>query len=261
MSEHLFDPPVPELSQNQNKRSTRLVWLSLTIAIIALIVSISSRGGDVQETHSLFDAPSDLEQTILEVKQSLVTVECADSIGSGWVTELDRSVLTDPEEIKIVEEFPSSVITNYHVVKDCIADNSLNQTVLIGATGLRKEFVIWNWDEDNDLALLVVNAKLRPLKDSTEVPKGGWWSMAIGSPWEFNSSVSIGNIVSLAKDATDFDIITTSVLNPGNSGGPLVNSRGEVMGTNTWRINDADLGLYNISVGIDAICVLLVDCD
>ena len=147
----------------------------------------------------------------------------------------------------------------FHVVEDCIKDETLSMSAVLGATGLERDYVIWDWNEENDLALVVVKAKLEPLVEATEAPQGGWWTMAIGSPWKFNSSVSIGNLISEDNAITKFDLITSSLLNPGNSGGPLINSRGEVIGTNTWGMNDPEEGFYNVATSTDAICEL-VDC-
>lgn len=234
--------------------------VALMASLCALLLSFLISGDRNVGGESLFAAPKDIERLINEVKQSLVTVECGPYVGSGWVTALDWTGVTDPEAKALVDAYPSAVVTNHHVVEDCLSDSNLTRTVVPGATGLRRKFEVWNWDEKNDLALILVDAELRPLAEATEEPRGGWWAMAIGSPWEFNSSVSIGNVVSTATDATEYDIISSAMLNPGNSGGPLVNSRGEVMGTNTWGVNDREVGLFYISVGNRAICELLVDC-
>ena len=255
--------PPPVAGTNWVKRHIALILgtLAVVLSVASLSVSLTERQKQNGATQSLYSAPADLEQLILRVKQSLVTVECGDGIGSGWVTNLDWSGITETKLRAIIEQYPSSVITNHHVIEDCINDPNLNQSVLLGATGLRRQYTIWNWDSDNDLALILVDAELKPVVEASETPRGGWWTMAIGSPWEFNSSVSIGNVISTATESTKSDIISSAMLNPGNSGGPLVNSRGEVIGTNTWRVNDKVYGLYYISVGNRAICDLLVECD
>lgn len=244
--------------ENVNARS----WAGLVIAVIALIAAIQGTNEAKPVTtpsQSFFDAPLDLEQTIANTKQSLVTLKCGDFLGSGWVIEIDWSILKNPDEIALIEEYPSAVITNHHVLEDCINDTSLPVSAVIGATGLERDYVIWNWNEENDLALVVVKSKLKPLTEATDTPAPGWWTMAIGSPWQFNSSVSIGNLISSDTSITNYDLITTSLLNPGNSGGPLINSRGEVIGTNTWGMNDSELGFYNIATSTSALCELL-DC-
>lgn len=237
-------------------------WAGLIIAIIALITASQ----DIQEARpvtpaaqSYFDAPLDLEQTISNTKQSLVTLKCGDFLGSGWAIDIDLSSLKNPVGIDLVAEYPSAAVTNHHVLEECIYDPSLPHSAVIGATGLERDYVILDWNKEIDLALVLVDSKLKPLMQASESPAPGWWTMAIGSPWQFNSSVSIGNLISSATSITNYDLITTSLLNPGNSGGPLINSRGEVIGTNTWGMNDSVLGFYNIATSISALCELL-DC-
>ena len=235
-------------------------WIALVLSILALIGLIQQSDSvetTAPETQSFYSAPSNLELVIAETKKSLVTLICGNGLGSGWVTDLDWSSVTNPEDIAIIKEYPSSVITNHHVVEDCIKDETLSMSAVLGATGLERDYVIWDWNEENDLALVVVKAKLEPLVEATEAPQGGWWTMAIGSPWKFNSSVSIGNLISDDTSITNYDLITSSLLNPGNSGGPLINSRGEVIGTNTWGVNSPERGFYNIATSTEAICELI----
>ena len=169
---------------------------------------------------------------------------------------MDTSSITKSDEVQLINEYPSWVVTNHHVVEECINDESLPFSAVLGANELERDAELWRWDESNDIALLFVKAKLKPLTLTTETPKAGWWTMAIGSPWQLNSSVSIGNLVSEDNSVTDYDLITTSLLNPGNSGGPLINSRGEVIGTNTWSVNESG-SFYHIATSVDILCVLL----
>lgn len=235
-------------------------WIALVLSILALIGLTQVTGTAIfgfSQEQSFYADPNDLEQVIAETKQSLVTVLCGDVLGSGWVMDLELKSTADSDDVALSKEFPSWVVTNYHVVEDCINDDSLPKSAVLGANKLERDIKIWNWNEENDIALIVVKAKLKPLELATETPKGGWWTMAIGSPWEFNSSVSIGNLISADNSITKYDLITTSLLNPGNSGGPLINSRGEVIGTNTWGVNDADAGFYNVATSTDAVCLLI----
>lgn len=209
-----------------------------------------------------FAAPPDLSALLEQVKQSLVTVICGDSIGSGFGYDLDFSNQQNDYWKSIVAENPNAIITNHHVIEECIDNESLQTNLVAGSQNTKREYYIFSYDVENDIALLVTNWKAQPLFNTAETPEPGWWVMAVGSPWELNSSVTLGNVVSFAKEFTDYDIITTTQLNPGNSGGPLINSRGEVVGINTWGVNDKESGLFFYSsTSILAVCEELVACD
>ena len=110
-----------EVRTNWVKRRIALILgaLAVVLSIASLSVSLTEKQKQNSATQSLYSAPADLEQLILRVKQSLVTVECGDGIGSGWVTSLDWSGVTEASSRAIIEQYPSSVITNHHVIEDC----------------------------------------------------------------------------------------------------------------------------------------------
>jgi Do/DeqQ family serine protease len=98
-------------------------------------------------------------------------------------------------------------------------------------------------DPRKDLALISFTASesdipVATLGDSDELQVGDW-VLAVGSPFGFQSTVTAGIVSALerrggpAGNISDF-IQTDAAINRGNSGGPLVNLRGEVVGINTW---------------------------
>ena len=79
--------------------------------------------------------------------------------------------------------------------------------------------------------------------------------MALGSPFGLEKSVSTGNVMNITPGGY---VISTAPVNPGNSGGPLVNSFGQVLGTNTAFLRGYQS--INIASDVDLLCRKLVDC-
>ena len=204
---------------------------------------------------SLFDPPENLGDLLTMVRASTVTIGCKDTQGSGWVMDLGSpDADAGAEAIELDREFPTEVITNHHVIKDCI---NTPRKVTANAGGATYDAVLYSYDEENDLALVSIKQDVPPLELSDK-PEPGWWAVAVGTPYGLEGSVSIGNVMNL--DGTD--IIATTPLNSGNSGGPIVNSRGEVMGTNTWVLTGEDSPQdWNVAVAHTALCISLVACD
>ena len=135
------------------------------------------------------------------------------------------------------------VLTNAHVV------GGARHVHLTDTEGRTTEARLLGIDPDTDLALLRADAArslpFASLGDSKRLRRGHL-AIAIGNPLGFESTVTAGVISALGRSlrATSGRMIedviqTDAALNPGNSGGPLVSSRGEVIGINTAVIMGA----------------------
>jgi hypothetical protein len=225
--------------------------IGLLAALFASNMQINRLSEELDRT-DYFHAPPNLSQLITNVQKSTMVVTCGNSQGSGWVISLGEVIDTADAETKQIDKmYPGSVITNYHVIADCVGDRRAVTT----SNGSRQyEAILFSTDEENDLAIVSTKLVL-PALEISKSPSPGWWSMALGSPFGLEKSISIGNIMNVLEK----QIVSTAPINPGNSGGPLVNSFGQVMGTNTWKLRDADG--FNVAKSVSLLCVELVVCD
>lgn len=139
------------------------------------------------------------------------------------------------------------VVTNKHVVQDEQAEYTV-----VTNDGTQYEAEIIDVDPVQDIAILEIDGQdLKPLKlGDSESIKLGQTAIAIGnSLGEFRNTVSVGVVSGLARDITaaglgfveriEGVIQTDAAINQGNSGGPLLNLKGEVIGMNTAVAQDA----------------------
>ncbi|MFI0843481.1 DegQ family serine endoprotease [Mesorhizobium sp. IMUNJ 23232] len=145
------------------------------------------------------------------------------SLGSGFVVDAEQGI----------------VVTNNHVIADAdeievnFSDGSKLKAELVGT------------DTKTDIAVLKVDPKLKKLTavkfGDSNVMRIGDWVMAIGNPFGLGGTVTVGIISARNRDinAGPYDdfIQTDAAINRGNSGGPLFNMEGEVIGINTAIIS------------------------
>ncbi len=128
------------------------------------------------------------------------------------------------------------IITNHHVIE--------NSSEVIITTNDNKEYeaIIVGSDEVTDVAVLKIDSNEKfeyILFGDSENSQIGEWVLAVGNPYNLNSTVTAGIISSKSRDLNEYDQInqsfiqTDAAVNVGNSGGALVNINGELIGINT----------------------------
>ena len=150
------------------------------------------------------------------------------------------------------------VLTNWHVIDKAIEVRCLT------SDGQAFDAKVVGSDKDTDLALLKLDVpqdeevQCAAFGDSDALVEGDF-VMAMGAPWGMNRSVSIG-IVSCTKrflpEASAYShwLQTDSAISPGNSGGPLVNTDGEIIGINSRGMTfGGDMGFAIPTTTIDIV--------
>ena len=190
-------------------------YKAIALSVIsAILVSIPSFGKitAVSAAPNGFDPE---EKITMEVYRSanpaVVTIKTTNSTGSGS--------LISPEGL---------VITNEHVIRDAKNGN----VRIINHDGKTYNGQVLTVDRKNDLALVRILSSDRfptlAFADRNNILVGQK-VFAIGSPFGLSGTLTTGI---LSRVAINGDLQTDARLNPGNSGGPLLNSRGEIIGVN-----------------------------
>lgn len=204
----------------------------------------------IQPQPDLFSGPADLGAFIRSVTASTVVITCLppesefEDLGTGF--PVDLAPLTASPSANVF------LVTNQHVIEGCEGPGELSITA--GRDTLTGSVI--SYDSELDLALVEpIIAGMPPLA-MTPQASTGQWILAAGAPLGVANSASFGAITNVVKQ--DMLITFDAVIGPGNSGGPLVNSRGEVVGVVTAVWEEATgIGL---AVPIEGLCVRLLDC-
>lgn len=222
------------------------IAIPLLLLIIAQYFYFENKLEKAQQQAVTFSVPSqEATQNVLQLpefsklaeqaKQSVVSIEVssnesrrnADGMGSGFVISEDGYLLTNNH----VTEGARKIVVN-------LADGSEHDAELVGS------------DPETDLSLLKIDVDgLMPFKfGSVEKTPVGSWVVAIGAPFGFEQTVTAGIISAKGRSVGEQYVpyIQTDVaINVGNSGGPLINMDGKVIG-----INSKIISTYGGSLGL-----------
>lgn len=201
-------------------------------------VKVTQKAKGPQQPSSIFDLLFGFAQT---PKDQV-------GLGSGVIIKSEGYIVTN-----------NHVIAGADVIEVTLSDNRVYQATLVGA------------DPATDLALLKIDAG-RPL---SAIPIGnsddlrlGEWVLAIGSPYDLRSTITAGIISAKGRSFPNYDgqyrvesfIQTDAAVNPGNSGGALVNAVGELVGINTSIISQTGAYAgYSFAVPVNIVSKIAED--
>ncbi len=229
--------------------------------MLALMLLMASLARGEEPSPSPFIAVSDA------VRPAVVNIRCtrsvnAEGVGTGPLQEMYRQFFPDEQGQGGRYEMPSTgsgfvvdqageILTNHHVIDGA-------EAIFVRFSGEKREYraELVGTDPNTDLALLRIDPAGRQLPrlgfaDSDQVAVGSW-AVAVGNPFgNLESTLTVGVVSAkgrgdlviggLTPRYQDF-IQTDAAINFGNSGGPLVDVRGRVIGVNT-AINQAGQGI------------------
>lgn len=181
------------------------------------------------------------EQAARVVTPAVVNINTVFGAGEFSLTPMDLNFdpLARPSGSGVIISDDGYIVTNQHVIEDAtgievvLNDNQRYFAKVIGQ------------DPSTDLALLKIKARNLPFlrygNSDTVVP--GEWVLAVGNPFDLNSTVTAGIVsakarnIGILRDKNNLQvesfIQTDAAVNPGNSGGALVNLKGELIGINS----------------------------
>ncbi|MFH1802145.1 MAG: trypsin-like peptidase domain-containing protein [archaeon] len=183
---------------------------------------IRQQEGFDEELKLLKSAQEDFSGIVEDVVRSVVTIRTDSSIGTGFVVNPN-----------------GYIVTNYHVIRD--SEESI-QVVTYDRETLQATLI--GMDETRDIALLWVPGDYNALElaDKSEIQVGKK-VIAIGNPLGLSFTVTEGIISGIDRVGPSglAEYVQTDVsLNPGNSGGPLIDTQGKAVGINNFKIGGAE---------------------
>jgi len=221
LSYNRVESDITELKQDTQSKLNELTENAL--ATKSDINSLSVELGSIDEEFTLLKASTsaDFSGIIEDSIKSVVTIVTDISQGTGFIITSD-----------------GYIVTNYHVVQNAKAagvytyDGKNNKVDLIG------------YNSDFDIALLKIEGNYNQLElSNSDNIQVGEKVIAIGNPLGLQFSVSEGIVSAVHRigpNGLNAYIQTDAALNPGNSGGPLINKQGEVIGINNFKIGDGE---------------------
>src|SRR5208337_4267774 len=230
--------PVPD-SASDTFSSRHYCCRKMSYVVGCVSTKVRSRAGRVRTLLLillLVAVPPCVAQTAGSLSPENIYSKCNESVVTILTFDSNRAPLGEGSGFIIGK---NRVVTNYHVAGGSssasvvFSDGSIAPVTAVIAGSGPKDLVILEAATGNRAALVLGNELQL---------KVGETIYAIGTPAGLTSSLSSGLVSAFREDQGEFLIQITAAIAPGSSGGPLLNSRGQVVGVTTSRLKDGSFG-------------------
>jgi putative serine protease PepD len=225
----------------RNERSTATSSRELTERVHALQVAIDASAARVAALTRKPDATAVAQETL----RSVFTVDTTTDLGTAWVI---RSASTG-----------SDLITNYHVIGDDYEQGIRSVRLSRGDESFPA--TITDVDASADLAVIHSTQRFPSLHTSTDTPAIGETVFAVGSPLGLDGTVSAGIVSATDRVEDGRRLIQFSApISPGNSGGPVVQSDGAVIGVSELKVVASGAEGLSFAIPTSTVCATFTVC-
>lgn len=203
--------------------------------------------------NNLYQQPGNFEKFRDFVVSATFEIGCDDTWpGTGWGLEMEGK---------------SFVVTAAHVIEDCLEPSQIRART---SDGLEIDLMLVASELEfgdgipggvSDIALLSAEDSFPTLKFQLQNVELGQWVASYGYPVDSLGrelkNLTLGTVTAIDSEGL---VVTDAAVNPGNSGGPLVNSKGEVLGTVFARISDSSSENIAYAQGLRLHCNVVFKC-
>jgi putative serine protease PepD len=204
-------------------------------AQVAATNALSHRVGDLESKSPDVVAVAKL------VRASVFTIDTPDGLGSGWVVSSAGG--------------SSVIVTDYHVVQS-VWTGTKAHTVQVKQEGKSLTGTITKVDMGDDLAVVTVKQSLTALARATTEPAIGDAVVVVGSPLGLSGTVATGIVSSFRAGLIQF----SAPISPGDSGGPVVNQQGLVIGVAESKLVGSGVEGLSFAIPITTVCSTVATC-
>jgi serine protease Do len=272
--------PQPIVQAAPDRRLFRLLWI---LIVLCLALVLPRLAGEVQyaitrgqlraraeaaaaeldkldkntELVRLADTSKAFRLVAQRIEPSVVHIDTSQEVRLGRAASNDEWGFQFPQQGHferqgqgsgvVVDAENGYVVTNYHVIQNA---SRVQVHLSDGRTILAKDIDVVGYDVLTDLAVLRMRADQLTAAtwgDSRELEVGDW-VLAVGNPYGLDRTVTCGIVSATQRRGFGHGIYqnflqTDAAVNPGNSGGPLLNIRGELIGITTAIVGEAYQGI------------------
>jgi putative serine protease PepD len=224
------------LQQKVDDTHAALTTLSTRLsAQLAATNALAKRVGELQDQT---DDPATVARVVLA---SVYTIDTPDGLGSGWVVARAGG--------------SSTIITDYHVIAS-VWTTAGDHTVQVKQNATTLTGTITKVDAGDDLAAITVPAALTPLTPATSGAMIGDEVFVVGSPLGLSGTVANGIVSAFRNGLVQF----SAPISPGDSGGPVVNQLGRVIGVAESKLEGSGVEGLSFAIPITTVCSTVTTC-
>jgi S1-C subfamily serine protease len=253
---------------------------AVSLALVAGALTLSAQAmGDAARTATRLRAE---EQRTVGLRRQFSSLATSEALLSSQLADLEAKVTGRPNPAAVAKKSSPSVftvvtptgiglgfvvsaaqtsselVTNFHVISDTYVNGG--RTVRVKRNQLTYTGRITRVAEADDLAVITVPVKLAALPIATTKPAIGDPLLVLGSPLGLGGTVTSGIVSAYRNDQGTRYLQFSAPISPGNSGGPVLNDRGEVVGVSVAKYVGGGAEGLSLAVPADRICPAIHVC-